>query len=131
MEERATNSERRRAPREKMLGTGLMSWSSGNRSMQCVVLDWTDSGARIKPSDMLGCPDQFTLITKNGNRVPCQVRWRKKLSIGARRLRAFPSELSQSATACDAGHRAWRRLTVIMRRHRAVFVVTMILLSCR
>jgi len=84
MEERATNSERRRAPREKMLGTGLMSWSSGNRSMQCVVLDWTGSGARIRPSDMLGCPDQFTLITNNCNRVPSQVRWHKKDIMGVR-----------------------------------------------
>lgn len=84
MEERASNPERRSAPREKMLGTGLMSWSNGNRSMQCVVLDWTESGARIKPSDMLGCPDQFTLITKNGNRVPCQVRWREKGVMGVR-----------------------------------------------
>lgn len=84
MEERASNPERRGQPREKMLGTGLMSWSNGYRSMSCVVLDWTQSGARIKPSDMVGCPDQFTLITKNGNRVPCEVRWREKEVMGVR-----------------------------------------------
>jgi len=84
MEDRATNPERRAAPREKMLGTGLMSWSNGNRSMGCVVLDWTDKGARLQPADMVGCPDQFTLITKNGNRVPCEVKWREKRVMGVR-----------------------------------------------
>jgi hypothetical protein len=84
MEERAANPERRRAPREKMLGTGLMSWSNGYRSMSCVVLDWTKSGARIKPADMIGCPEQFTLITKNGHRVPCEVRWREDDVMGVR-----------------------------------------------
>lgn len=84
MEERAAESERRREPREKMLGTALMSWSNGYRSMSCVVLDWTQSGARIKPNDIVGCPDQFTLVTKNGNRVPCEVRWRDKGVLGVR-----------------------------------------------
>jgi hypothetical protein len=84
MEKKATNPERRSMPREKMLGTGLMSWSDGRRSMQCVVLDWTQSGARIRPSDMLGCPDQFTLISNNGNRVPCEVKWREDMVMGVR-----------------------------------------------
>ncbi len=84
MEDRATNPERRSEPREKMLGTGLMSWDDGRCSMGCVVLDWTRSGARIRPSDMIGCPEQFTLITKSGLRVPCEVKWRKDLVMGVR-----------------------------------------------
>ena len=84
MEERATIEKRRGQPREKMLGTGLMSWDDGRRSMNCVVLDWTQSGARIRPADMVGCPEQFTLITKSGHRVPCEVKWRQNLVMGVR-----------------------------------------------
>lgn len=82
MEDRAHDDDRRSAPREKMLGTGLISWSNGYRSMACVVLDWTRSGARIKPSDMLGCPEEFTLVTGNGKRVPCEVKWRDNTVMG-------------------------------------------------
>ena len=84
MEERAKIEEQRGELREKMLGTGLMSWDDGRRSMGCVVLDWTQSGARIRPADMLGCPEQFTLITKSGQRVHCEVRWRQNLVMGVR-----------------------------------------------
>ncbi len=85
MEERAKNPDRRGEPREKMFGTGLMSWDDGRRSLGCVVLDWTQFGARIiRPADHVGCPDQFTLITKSGQRVPCEVKWRQDLVMGVR-----------------------------------------------
>jgi len=67
-----------------MLGTGLLSWDNGRRTMGCVVLDWNQTGARIQPADMLGCPEQFTLLTKSGTRVPCDVRWREDKLLGVR-----------------------------------------------
>ncbi|HUT48164.1 MAG TPA: hypothetical protein VM325_02395 [Alphaproteobacteria bacterium] len=82
MENRASNEDRRGSHREKMLGTGLISWSNGYRSMACVVLDWTRSGARIKPADMMGCPEEFTLVTGTGKSVPCEVRWRENTLMG-------------------------------------------------
>lgn len=50
--------------------------------MDCVVLDLSDDGARIRPADALTCPDEFHLATKEGGRVTCKVAWRRNDLIG-------------------------------------------------
>ncbi|MCZ6861207.1 MAG: pilus assembly protein PilZ [Alphaproteobacteria bacterium] len=74
--------ERRTLDRRKMLGSGVISFAGGNCGMDCVVLDLTDGGARIRPADILTCPDEFYLATKEGSRVTCRVVWRRNDLIG-------------------------------------------------
>lgn len=52
--------------------------------MDCVVLDWSDYGARIRPSDFDKCPDKFTLATTEGGRFDCFVVWRHDERIGVK-----------------------------------------------
>ena len=82
--DRSSKLERRTLDRRKMLGSGVISFAGGNCAMDCVVLDWSEGGARIRPADALSCPDEFHLATKEGGRVECQVVWRQSDLIGVR-----------------------------------------------
>lgn len=76
------NLERRRYPRSKMIGTGQVAVGDGYVAMECVVLDWSDGGARLRPTDVVSCPDSFTLMTTTGQTRPCQVIWRRNDTLG-------------------------------------------------
>ncbi len=76
--------ERRTLDRRKMLGSGVISFAGGNCTMDCVVLDLSEGGARIKPADMLACPDDFLLATREGGRVSCKIVWRRNDLAGVR-----------------------------------------------
>lgn len=76
--------ERRTLDRRKMLGSGVISFAGGNCAMDCVVLDLSDGGARIRPADALSCPDEFLLATEKGGRVDCEVVWRQSDLLGVR-----------------------------------------------
>lgn len=52
--------------------------------MDSVVLDWSDYGAHIRPSDVATCPGKFTLLTNDGSRFDCLVVWRHDGRIGVK-----------------------------------------------
>ena len=76
--------ERRQAIRRKTTGPASISVHNENCSMDCVVLDWSDYGARIRPSEVAICPDKFTLTTKDGDCFDCLVVWRHDERIGVK-----------------------------------------------
>jgi PilZ domain len=82
--DRSSNLERRALDRRKMLGSGVLSFAGGNCTMDCVVLDLSEGGARLRPADMLACPDDFLLATKEGGRIACQIVWRRNDLVGVR-----------------------------------------------
>lgn len=82
--DRSSKLERRALDRRKMLGSGVVSFAGGSCAMDCVVLDLSEDGARIRPADALTCPDEFLLATKGGGRVACEVIWRRNDLIGVR-----------------------------------------------
>ena len=80
--DQSSKLERRTIDRHKMLGKGIVSFAGGNCSMDCLVLDLSEGGARIRPADVLTCPDKFFLVTEEGGRVACEVVWRRNDLIG-------------------------------------------------
>lgn len=77
-------SERRHAIRRAGLVIASISFQNGNCSMECVVLDWSDYGARIQPKDIVSCPDNFTITTNNGSRIECFAVWRHDERMGVK-----------------------------------------------
>lgn len=82
--DQSSKLERRGLDRRKMLGSGVISFAGGNCAMDCIVLDLSEGGARIRPADILTCPDEFQLATKQGGRVVCEVVWRRNDIVGVR-----------------------------------------------
>ncbi len=77
-------TERRRYSRTRIVGLAKISLPGENFYMSCVVLDWSHGGARIQPEDAQGCPDEFTLVSKDGSSMECQVVWRRDNIVGVR-----------------------------------------------
>ncbi len=81
--DKASKLERRVQNRRKTLGNGVIYFAGGSCAMDCVILDLSESGARIRPADAT-CPDEFLLYSKEINWVSCEVMWRQKHFIGVR-----------------------------------------------
>jgi hypothetical protein len=80
------SGERRGASRTNVLKSGTVVFNNGNCSMECQVLDLTKAGARVKPVDILLCPNAFTLKLHHGPVHDCEVKWRKGKILGVRFL---------------------------------------------
>ena len=78
------SADKRREPRTLVIKAAILVFSKGNCSMDCQILDLTKNGARLKPADMLVCPNEFTLKLPHGLVHECEVKWRKGDVLGVR-----------------------------------------------
>ena len=78
--------EKRQAHRTRVIKKAMVVFNGGHCSMDCQVLDLSEIGARLKPDDILVCPEQFTLKFPHGSVHLCEVRWRKGNILGVRFL---------------------------------------------
>ncbi len=81
---KARKLERRVHNRRKTLRIGAIYFASRRSAMDCVILDFSESGARIRPADALTCPNEFLLYCKDFGQVSCEVLWRRAGLIGVR-----------------------------------------------
>jgi PilZ domain len=82
--------ERRRFPRHRVMGVGKISVSETEPSMDCIVIDWSEGGARLRLVEPEKCPDAFTLFTKDGKTTECRVVWRQEANVGVEFLEPSP-----------------------------------------
>lgn len=81
-----TLADRRRSRRQRVLKSALIVFPGGHCTMQCRVLDTSDTGARLEPADIILCPRQFVLKPLFGLARDCGVVWRKGVTLGVRYL---------------------------------------------
>jgi hypothetical protein len=75
--------ERRRAPRQRTLLGGKLVHSNGLLSMNCVLRNLSETGARLSLPPNTAAPDTFDLIDlKHGEAFACRVVWRQYPMIG-------------------------------------------------
>jgi hypothetical protein len=79
-------SDRRRAARRKVLKRGLIAFQSGRCTMGCQILEYSDTGAKVRPADIILCPSEFVLKPQVGPARDCEVVWRKGEIVGVRFL---------------------------------------------
>ncbi len=82
------HGERRRADRHRVFKGARISFRGLHASINCVIRDYSDSGARLLVDSPIGVPDRFDLVRDNAPTVECRVVWRKATQIGV----AFISE---------------------------------------
>lgn len=71
------NSQRRRS----LIGARIIS-NNGFSSLDCLVRDISETGARLKVENSVAIPDQFSLALSDGRSFPATVRWRRVDMIG-------------------------------------------------
>jgi hypothetical protein len=79
-------SDRRAADRQRVLWKGSILFLEAERAIDCVVLDISGSGARIRPCDLLSCPERFRLTWLDEDPRLCEAVWRDATYIGVRFL---------------------------------------------
>jgi hypothetical protein len=76
--------ERRRAPRSRTFWKGTVLYSGNLRSAECIVRNFSDTGARLDCGAVTDIPDHFELKIpqKNNATFPCRVVWRRGGDLG-------------------------------------------------
>jgi DNA-binding response OmpR family regulator len=81
-----SNQERRHAPRAKSFKPAVIVYDNGKCTLDCTVLNLSEGGAAILPTDITNIPDCFTLRIRFGPTHECEVRWRRGNKLGVRFL---------------------------------------------
>ena len=66
-ERNSTTLDRRQNQRRRALKAALIVFQNGYCDIKCHVLDFSDTGALLKPADVLQCPNQFVLKPAEGS----------------------------------------------------------------
>ena len=77
-------TEQRQHPRAHVLRRARIVFRRGHSSLDCVVLDLSPAGARLKVDEWLALPDRFELRIENGPQREAEVRFRAMEMTGVR-----------------------------------------------
>ena len=80
----ASITNRRAHPRRRALKNALIVFNAGHCTMKCHILEVSESGAKLVPTDPLLCPTEFLLKPQIGPARECEVVWRKGTHVGVR-----------------------------------------------
>jgi PilZ domain len=76
-------ADRRAGQRHRVLKGGTLHFNKGYSSLECVVRDLSETGARIQMGETFGVPSRFMMsISGEDERVEASLRWRNARSIG-------------------------------------------------
>ena len=74
--------DRRGTDRYATLKSADIIYRRTTSTMDCVVLNLSDSGALLRAKDHKDCPDAFLLSVLDGHFYVCRVAWRRGGEIG-------------------------------------------------
>lgn len=77
-------SEQRQFRRSHVLRRARIVFRRGYSAIDCVVLDLSTAGARLKVSEWMALPDRFELRIENGPARIAEVRYRAREVTGIR-----------------------------------------------
>jgi hypothetical protein len=77
-------AERRESPRAHVLRRGRIVYRRGLSTIDCVVLDVSSGGARLKVDEWVMLPRRFELRIENGPVHEAEVRYRDLQTTGIR-----------------------------------------------
>jgi PilZ domain len=78
------DSERREGARRRILKTAKIVFNDGRSTIDCLVRNQSDSGARLKIATVVGVPDEFELSIMGSRPRACHVIWRTAEELGIR-----------------------------------------------
>jgi hypothetical protein len=89
-EDKSGQDEKRSVQRARTLLTGKIVYGEVPYSLDCVIRDLTETGARVRVPDPYALPDRLLLLEiRKFVAFETRVKWRKKNEIGLALIRAF------------------------------------------
>ena len=74
------------APRKRTIGNAMLDFNNGHSAMSCVVLDCSESGAKIRLADLTTLPENFEKRRTSQPPHICEVVRRSANYLGVRYL---------------------------------------------
>jgi hypothetical protein len=75
----------RASPRQRRLKSAQIIFNDNSSIMDCLIRDWSDTGARLKCGQPNAVPKNFALLLKaEWLLYPAELRWRRGEEIGIR-----------------------------------------------
>jgi len=78
--------ERRKTPRYSTSNDARILFRNRSCQMKCAIVEVSNKGARLKPSDPVLLPNEFELVMSPTQRVICEVVHRTASEVGVRFL---------------------------------------------
>jgi hypothetical protein len=108
-------SDKRRSPRKALVKQGVLDYGDGKGEHQCIILDISDSGAKVALEFSATAPEIFDLRLISGESFNCRLVWQHDYAMGVEFI-----EVQERANPSDEELRQDRRMAV-MRRGRIIF----------
>ena len=74
--------EKRKAQRQRVLKSGKIIFANGSFTVDCMIRNLSDRGARLQVPTTVTIPDRFTFLDAHGGSKSARVIWRKANLIG-------------------------------------------------
>ena len=78
--------ERRNSPRYSVSKDARILFRNRSCQMKCAIVEISNTGARLQPSDTVLLPNEFELVMSPKQRVTCEVVHRTASEVGVRFL---------------------------------------------
>jgi hypothetical protein len=75
-------AEMRASPRHRTLKGAVIVFNSGRSTLNCIMRNQSDGGAKLQFPTLLGVPTEFDLVVSDLPRTHCRVAWRDGHSLG-------------------------------------------------
>lgn len=117
--------ERRSGPRKRSFLQGRIIYNNRTSSVDCVVRDFTGTGARLSFSGSITIPETFELHIPNKQETyRARMRWNRGSEIGVTidspEAAELPGAVPQNATLADRVARLERELNALKRQFLAL-----------
>ncbi|ODT47559.1 PilZ domain-containing protein [Devosia sp. 63-57] len=74
--------ERSRATRHRTLKGGKIVFNNGFSTINCTMRNFSETGAKLVVTSVVGIPDNFELTMDDGRHFSCAIVWRTATELG-------------------------------------------------
>jgi len=125
----AHQSDRRDGSRQRVLKKALIVFNNGHSTVGCHILDISEVGAKLLPTDVASCPREFALKALTGEPRQCEVIWRRGGALGVRFLGLDQLEKTATDRRRHIRRRAFQQALIICNRGLSTIVCQVIDIS--
>jgi hypothetical protein len=125
----APQSDRRDGSRQRVLKKALIVFNNGHSTVGCHILDISEVGAKLLPTDVASCPREFALKSLTGEPRQCEVIWCRGGALGVRFLDLDQSEKTAEDRRRHTRRRALQPALIVCNRGLSTMVCQVIDIS--